>query len=85
MTDVYPLPRFCSEYGFQSLPSLSSLQKVATEEDLSSLNTEFMKHRQHLPLGYIYLVYMMFLQFSVPPITDLNSIIYISQVHYIFV
>lgn len=74
------VPRFSSEYGAQSLPSMSSLNQIATEEDLQSLNTEFFMHRQHLPLGNLYLIYQMLLQFSAPRLDDLTSIVYLSQV-----
>lgn len=79
--DHFPFTRFSSEYGFQSLPSLSTWQTVATKEDLISLSTDFMKHRQHLPLGNIYLVYLMFFHFPVPLLSDLENLIYLSQVN----
>ncbi len=81
LTDHYPMTRFSSEYGYQSLPSLSSLRKVATEDDLSTLYTPFMNHRQHLPLGQLYLVYLMFFHFAAPALDDLNNIVYTSQVN----
>lgn len=52
-TDVsnYPKPRFTSEYGFQSYPSLHSLLPIIT--DISDLDNQspLMLHRQHHPNG----------------------------------
>lgn len=81
VTDNYPMTRFSSEYGFQSLPSLSSLRKVATNEDLAILSSPFMIHRQHLPLGYLYMVYLLMLRFAAPQLNDLKGIIYTTQVN----
>jgi beta-mannosidase len=50
-TDVstYPSPRFASEYGYQSYPSLYTWQKVVNEAagDLRSPYSPLMLHRQH--------------------------------------
>uniref|UniRef100_A0A8D8RNN4 beta-mannosidase n=3 Tax=Cacopsylla melanoneura TaxID=428564 RepID=A0A8D8RNN4_9HEMI len=78
----YPVPRFCSEYGFQSLPSHSSLASIATREDLDSLKTPLMTHRQHLSMGNFYLVLLIERQMAI----DLNlndnlkTVIYYSQI-----
>ncbi|XP_063918754.1 beta-mannosidase-like [Zophobas morio] len=50
-TSIYPIPRFSSEYGFQSLPSVSSWLTVTDNLTDLSINSDFMKHRQHHPDG----------------------------------
>uniref|UniRef100_A0A0X3PRU0 Beta-mannosidase n=1 Tax=Schistocephalus solidus TaxID=70667 RepID=A0A0X3PRU0_SCHSO len=51
---VYPLTRFTSEFGVQSLPSplgwLRSLEGSGSPDDWS-LNGRLMQHRQHSPVG----------------------------------
>ena len=42
--------RFASEYGFQSFPSLLTLETVSEEEDWAP-HSELMEHRQHHPHG----------------------------------
>lgn len=46
--NTYPRPRFVSEYGFQSIPSLNSWKSIQHSTD--TLN-ELIDHRQHFPLG----------------------------------
>lgn len=45
---IYPRPRFVSEYGFQSFPSLNSWKSVLSPGNNLS---ELMDHRQHFPAG----------------------------------
>lgn len=47
-TNIFPVPRFVSEYGFQSFPSLTKWNSILAPSD--SL-LPMMKHRQHSPLG----------------------------------
>ncbi|KAH0822208.1 hypothetical protein GEV33_000583 [Tenebrio molitor] len=49
--DIYPVPRFSSEYGYQSMPCVSSW--LAATDNLTDLNinSDFMNHRQHHPDG----------------------------------
>ena len=42
----YPIPRFASEYGFQSYPSFETLAQVSTPKDWN-YSSDFMDHRQH--------------------------------------
>ncbi|CAG9136855.1 unnamed protein product [Plutella xylostella] len=53
--DIYPLTRFASEYGFQSLPSLTTLKTATNKSEDLSLDSEFMAHRQHSPNGYSFI------------------------------
>ncbi|XP_055377189.1 beta-mannosidase-like [Condylostylus longicornis] len=46
--DVYPIPRFSSEYGFQSLPQKSAWDKIMYNHD--NFN-DLLEHRPHLPFG----------------------------------
>lgn len=48
-SNIYPRPRFASEYGFQSFPSLASWKQVLRPgvDRLSDL----IAHRQHFPIG----------------------------------
>lgn len=62
---IFPTPRFASEYGFQSLPSVSSWLTVANLSDLN-INTDFMKHRQHHPIGNAPLKNFIELQMELP-------------------
>ncbi|XP_071805929.1 beta-mannosidase-like isoform X2 [Asterias amurensis] len=45
-TSIYPKPRFASEYGFQSWPSLETLRQVSKAGDWS-MDSNFSMHRQH--------------------------------------
>ena len=47
---VFPVPRFTSEYGFQSWPSFNTIAAVSTEKDWN-LSSQFVSHRQHHPNG----------------------------------
>ncbi|VDN22881.1 unnamed protein product [Dibothriocephalus latus] len=53
--EVYPLTRFTSEFGVQSLPSaltwLRSLEAESGSPDDWKLEGRLMQHRQHSPLG----------------------------------
>ncbi|XP_049828728.1 beta-mannosidase-like [Schistocerca gregaria] len=48
---TFPTPRFASEYGFQSLPSIYTLSSIAVPSDLS-VGSELMQRRQHHLNGY---------------------------------
>lgn len=43
--------RFMSEYGFQGMPNLETLQKVMNKEDLNFTSEAFKNHQKH-PTGY---------------------------------
>lgn len=51
----YAFTRFASEYGFQSLPSLSTMRQAAKKPEDFSLDSEYSKHRQHSPHGYLFI------------------------------
>nr|XP_031833723.1 beta-mannosidase [Nomia melanderi] len=81
----YPLTRFASEYGFQSLPSIYTIIPVTeTIVDLN-INSNFMKHRQHLPLGTLYMRDLILKNFKIPEtgnrVKDFSNFIYLSQIN----
>ena len=49
------IPRFMSEYGFQSFPELNSVKKYALEEDWD-INSEVMKSHQRSSIGNVTIV-----------------------------
>lgn len=53
--NIYPKTRFASEYGFQSLPSLSTMRTATTNKDDYSVDSAYSIHRQHSPNGYTFI------------------------------
>ena len=49
-TSTFVIPRFASEFGYQSFPSFLTLEPVSIKEDWE-FNSKFMIHRQHHPDG----------------------------------
>ncbi len=64
-TSTYPIPRFASEYGFQSWPSLLSLINVSIASDLS-WNSSFANHRQHHQDGNAQMLFQAAYHFPMP-------------------
>ena len=85
VVDNYPTPRFASEYGYQSLPEITSWKAVAQESELS-LGSNLLKHREHSPLGLAPLLLQTGYQIPIPTEEDVllpenfERIIYASQV-----
>lgn len=81
----YPRARFSSEYGFQSLPSIYTLLPVTETITDLNLDSDFIKHRQHLPLGTAYLKSLISKNFKIPEtqdsVQDFESFIYLSQIN----
>ncbi|KAH1006300.1 hypothetical protein HUJ05_007047 [Dendroctonus ponderosae] len=50
-SNSYPIPRFCSEYGYQSFPLEDSWMTATNITADLKLTSEFMDWRQHHPLG----------------------------------
>ena len=61
---VYPKPRFCSEYGFQSFPSFELMEGVSVAADWA-FNSEWMQHRQHHPNGNLELPWQIHLNLRI--------------------
>uniref|UniRef100_A0A2R9A4B3 Beta-mannosidase n=1 Tax=Pan paniscus TaxID=9597 RepID=A0A2R9A4B3_PANPA len=80
---VFPKARFASEYGYQSWPSFSTLEKVSSTEDWS-FNSKFSLHRQHHEGGNKQMLYQAGLHFKLPQSTDplrtFKDTIYLTQV-----
>ncbi|KAJ6639178.1 Beta-mannosidase [Pseudolycoriella hygida] len=78
--NTYPRPRFVSEYGFQSIPSLSSWKSVLRSTDSLS---ELIDHRQHFPLGSVPILEL--IHKNLPELNEnntnyLETLIYFSQI-----
>lgn len=70
-------PRFCSEFGYQSFPSLSTIRSFAPEEELNP-TSPIMEHHQRHPRGNSLIVEMMTRYFRIP--LDFAQFVYLSQV-----
>ncbi|NWU97336.1 MANBA mannosidase, partial [Upupa epops] len=80
---VYPKTRFASEYGFQSWPSFSTIEKVSSAEDWS-YTSNFSLHRQHHENGNDQMLQQIGRHFKLPQSTDpvkkFKDTIYLTQV-----
>ncbi|XP_074888062.1 beta-mannosidase isoform X2 [Buteo buteo] len=80
---VYPKTRFASEYGFQSWPSFSTIEKVSSTEDWS-YTSNFSLHRQHHENGNDQMLQQIGRHFKLPqstdPIKKFKDMIYLTQV-----
>ncbi len=68
--------RFMSEYGFQGMPNLETLQKVMNKEDLNFTSEAFKNHQKH-PTGYETINEYMERDYVVPK--DFEHYLYVSQ------
>ena len=68
--------RFVSEYGFQGMLNIETLQKVMHKEDLNFTSEAFKNHQKH-PTGYETIDEYMKRDFVVPK--DLENYVYVSQ------
>lgn len=68
--------RFVSEYGFQGMPDLETLQKVMDKEDLSFTSEAFKNHQKH-PIGYETINEYLERDYVVPK--DFEDYAYVSQ------
>ncbi|NXS74680.1 MANBA mannosidase, partial [Pandion haliaetus] len=80
---VYPKTRFASEYGFQSWPSFSTIEKASSTEDWS-YTSNFSLHRQHHENGNDQMLQQIGHHFKLPqstdPIKKFKDMIYLTQV-----
>ncbi|XP_050011677.1 beta-mannosidase isoform X3 [Alexandromys fortis] len=80
---MFPKARFVSEYGYQSWPSFSTLEKVSSKEDWS-YSSGFALHRQHHGSGNDEMLEQVQLHFRLPRRTDplrrFKDMIYLTQV-----
>lgn len=83
---TYKRPRFSSEYGFQSYPSIVALRSVSRkpQEDLV-LGSGFLNHRQHLMGGNQYMKLLITKNLKIPEtvdkMQDFENYVYLSQVN----
>ncbi|XP_050445741.1 beta-mannosidase isoform X1 [Cataglyphis hispanica] len=81
----YPRTRFCSEYGFQSWPSIYTIATAVESAKDLHVNSDFVKHRQHLSFGNQYMRLLISYNFVIPQsnnsIRDFASYIYLSQIN----
>lgn len=76
----FPNPRFSSEYGTQSIPSMRSWRQITDNNDSLS---DLIEHRQHSPLGMEVIKPQLSINLPLPPSTDkmyLEALIYMSQI-----
>jgi len=69
--------RFVSEYGFQGMPNLETLEKVIQKEDLNFTSDAFKNHQKH-PTGFETINEYMARDFPVPK--SLEKYNYVSQI-----
>ena len=70
-------PRFCSEFGFQSYPSMSAIRRFAGPEDFN-IASPVMESHQKNPGGNARIAETMFRYFRFP--VDFENFVYLSQV-----
>ncbi len=71
------LPRFMSEYGFQSFPEIATVRKYAIPEDYD-IFSEVMKSHQRSSIGNGTIEYYMLQEYKKP--NDFESFLYVNQV-----
>ncbi|KAK5647300.1 hypothetical protein RI129_002192 [Pyrocoelia pectoralis] len=67
---LYPISRFASEYGYQSLPSVETLLTATNDSNNLGIFDNFLRHRQHHLFGYIEMDLLISYQLKLP---DYNS------------
>ncbi|MFP4484228.1 MAG: beta-mannosidase [Spirochaetaceae bacterium] len=72
-------PRFCSEFGFQSFPSVETMRLFASEEDLNP-TSPVMEHHQRHPRGNTVILATIARYFRYP--SAFEDFIYLSQVQH---
>lgn len=78
--NIYPIPRFSSEYGYQSMPSLSTWLTATNNTNDLVHGSNFLNHRQHLPGGFAFMDALIGQQLDLPHELDYEKYIYYSQV-----
>jgi beta-mannosidase len=71
-------PRFCSEFGFQSYPSLHLIKQFATSEEDLNIASEVMESHQKNKGGNARIAETMFRYFRFPK--DFGNFVYVSQI-----
>lgn len=76
----FPWTRFASEYGLQSLPAYQTLQNAFDIDDLNNFPSPALIHRQHLSLGYGFMLYQIETNLPIPSEPTVADYVYLSQV-----
>ncbi|XP_031328549.1 beta-mannosidase-like [Photinus pyralis] len=63
---LYPISRFVSEYGYQSLPSVQTLLTATNDSNHLGILDNFLRHRQHHAYGYVEMDLQIGYQFKLP-------------------
>ncbi|CAG9764679.1 unnamed protein product [Ceutorhynchus assimilis] len=82
--DTYPIPRFCSEYGYQSLPFKDTWLTATNNTADLVISGDFMKWRQHHPAGNAEMALLIAENINLPDMKSdayTNAFIYLSQVY----
>lgn len=82
-SNIYPVPRFASEYGYQSIPNSQTLLTATNNVSDLNVNSDFMAHRQHHLLGNTEMLLLIEYQFTLPSTSNFNysnAFIFYSQV-----
>ncbi|KAL1508964.1 hypothetical protein ABEB36_003777 [Hypothenemus hampei] len=83
-SNTFPVPRFCSEYGYQSYPFEDSWLTATNTTDDIDLSGKFFSWRQHHPDGNSQIQNLISINLKLPNATSLNytnAFIYLSQVY----
>jgi beta-mannosidase len=73
-------PRFCSEFGFQSFPSLRLIKEFSKSEEDLNISSVVMEHHQRNKGGNARIAETMFRNFRFP--MDFGNFVYLSQVQH---
>ncbi len=73
-------PRFCSEFGFQSFPSLRLIKEFAESPEDLNISSAVMEHHQRNKGGNARIAETMFRNFRFP--MDFGNFVYLSQVQH---
>ncbi len=73
-------PRFCSEFGFQSFPSLRLIKELSESPDDLNISSAVMEHHQRNKGGNARIAETMFRNFRFP--MDFGNFVYLSQVQH---
>ena len=73
-------PRFCSEFGFQSFPSLRLIKDFSTSDEDLNISSAVMEHHQRNKGGNARIAETMFRNFRFP--MDFGNFVYLSQIQH---
>jgi beta-mannosidase len=73
-------PRFCSEFGFQSFPSLQLIRNFAESEEDLNISSPVMEHHQRNAGGNARIAETLFRYFRFP--MDFGNFVYLSQIQH---